>query len=79
MSEIFLDDILKLVGLQLGRRNVTANNRLLEDLNAESVDLLNLIVAIETKYGISIKESEIARLSTAQDVFKLVVKKKVEE
>jgi acyl carrier protein len=79
MSEIFLDDILKLVGLQLGKRNVTANNRLLEDLNAESVDLLNLIVAIETKYGISIKESEIARLSTAQDVFELVVKKKVEK
>jgi acyl carrier protein len=79
MSEIFLDDILKLVGLQLGKRNVTANNRLLEDLNAESVDLINLIVAIEAKYGIAIKESEIARVFTPQDLFELVVKKKVEE
>lgn len=77
MPEIFLDDILKLVGLQMGKRGVTANNRLIEDLNAESVDLINLIVAVEAKYGVAIKESEIARVFTPQDLFELVVKKKV--
>jgi acyl carrier protein len=79
MPEIRLDDILNLVGLQLGKRSVTANNRLLEDLNAESVDLINLIVAVEAKYNVAIKESEIARVFTPQDLFELVVKKKVEK
>jgi acyl carrier protein len=79
MPEISLDDILKLVGLQLGKRSVTATDRLVEDLNAESVDLMNLVVAIEAKYGVAIKESEIARIFTPQDLFELVLKKNVKK
>jgi acyl carrier protein len=41
--------------------------------------LINLIVAVEAKYGVAIKESEIARIFTPQDLFELVVKKKAGE
>ena len=77
MSTLTIEDINKLVGLQLGKRNVTATDRLVEDLGAESADVANLVAAVESKYGITVKESEIARIFTSQDLFELVMKKTV--
>ena len=39
MTEVTLEEIKKLVGLQLGTRNVGEHDRLLEDLSAESADV----------------------------------------
>jgi acyl carrier protein len=70
-----LEDINKLVSLQLGKRNVQANSRLVEDLGAESADVANLVATVEEKYGISIKEAEIARIFTPADLFDLIQKR----
>ncbi len=75
MAIVTLDEIKKLVGLQLGKRHVSNTDRLVEDLGAESADVANLVAAAESKYGITIKESELARIFTAQDLYELVVKK----
>ena len=75
MSVPTIEEIIKLVGLQLGKRSVTPTDRLVEDLGAESADVANLVAAVESKYGITVKESEIARIFTPQDLFELVVKK----
>ena len=75
MSVPTIEEITKLVGLQLGKRNVTPTDRLVEDLGAESADVANLVAAVESKYGITIKESEIARIFTPQDLFELILKK----
>ena len=72
MSTVSIDDIKKLVGMQLGKRNVKDTDRFVEDLGAESADIANLVAAAEEKYGVTIKESEIARLSTAEDLFTLI-------
>lgn len=74
MPPITRDEIHMLVELQLGKRNVRDNDRLVEDLGAESADVANLVAAAEEKYGIAIKESEIARIFTPQDLFELIVK-----
>jgi acyl carrier protein len=70
-----LEDIKKLVGLQLGKRNVQADSRLVEDLGAESADVANLVATVEEKYGVSIKEAEIARIFTPADLFDLIQKR----
>ena len=75
MTTITQDDIQKLVELQLGKRNVQVNDLLVEDLGAESADVANLVAAAEEKYGIAIKESEIARIFTPRDLFELVLKR----
>lgn len=75
MVDVKIDEINKLVGLHLGKRNVTARDRLMEDLNAESADVAIIIAVIEEKYGIVIKESEIATIYTSQDLFELVTRK----
>lgn len=73
MPEATLDDITKMVGLQLGIPTVNARDRLVEDLGAESADVANLVAAVEERYQVFIKESEIARILTAQDLFERVV------
>jgi len=74
MLSITQDEIRKLVELQLGKWDVQDNDRLVEDLGAESADVANLVAAAEEKYEIVIKESEIARIFTPQDLYELVVK-----
>jgi acyl carrier protein len=74
MPSITPNEIRKLIELQLGKRDVQDNDRLVEDLGAESADVANLVAAAEEKYGIAIKESEIVRIFTAWDLFNLVVK-----
>jgi acyl carrier protein len=72
MSAPTLDEIKVLVGLQLGSRNVKDTDRFVEDLGAESADVANLVAAVEEKYKIEIKESEIARIFTPVDLLNLI-------
>ena len=44
------------------------------DLGAESIDVLNIIVTLEQKYGVSIDESAMAGVSTVRDLYQLVLK-----
>jgi acyl carrier protein len=75
MVDVTMEDIKRLVGLQLGTRKVGEHDRFLEDLAAESADVANIIAAVEDKYKITIKESEIAKIFTPNDLTELVRKK----
>jgi len=75
MLTVSMDEIKKLVGMQLGKRNVNENNRFVEDLGAESADVANIVATVEENYGITIKEAEIARLFTPADLFALIQKR----
>ncbi len=72
MAYVSEDQIIKMVELQLGKGDVKNNDRLVEDLGAESADIANLVAAIEEKHNIVVKESEIARIFTSADLFSLV-------
>jgi acyl carrier protein len=72
MSAPSMDEIKKLVGLQLGVRNVKDTDRFVEDLGAESADVANLISSVEEKYRVEIKESEIALIFTPLDLLNLI-------
>ena len=77
MSDISIEDIKELVALQLGIRAVAEHDRLMEDLGAESADVANIVAAVEEKYHIVVKESEIAKIFTPTDLFELVRKRVV--
>ena len=74
MLPVTQDEVRKLVELQLGKRGVQDSDRLVEELGAESADIANLVAAAEDKYGIVVKESEIARIFTPADLFELIQK-----
>ncbi len=67
-----IDEIKRLVGMQLGIRDVRDDDRFLEDLDAESVDVMNIVVAVEEKFGVEIKESEIPGILSPIDLYTLV-------
>ena len=69
-----IEEIKALIGLQLGKSNIRETDRLVEDLGAESSDVANIVAVAEEKYGIIIKEGEIARILTAMDLYELVNK-----
>jgi acyl carrier protein len=71
---INLDDVGRTVSLVLGRRDVKADHRLIEDLGAESMDVLGVMVALEEKYGIAIDETAAAGVSTVRDLYEVVLK-----
>lgn len=67
-----LQDICRTVGLVLGRRDVAPASRLAEDLGAESADVLNIIVTVEEKYGVSIDDAEVPSVRTVGDLHHLL-------
>jgi acyl carrier protein len=69
---VTIKDIQILVGLQLGRRKVSGQDRLMEDLGAESADIVNIIATVEDKYRISLAEADISRVRTVRDLYDLI-------
>jgi acyl carrier protein len=67
-----LNEIKQLVSLQLGIREINDQDHFVEQLGAESVDVMNIIVAVEDKFEIEIKESEIPHLLTAEALHNLI-------
>ena len=69
---VTVEDVQTLVGVQLGKRKVSAGDRLMEDLGAESADLVNIIAAAEDKYRISFAEADISKIRTVNDIYELL-------
>jgi len=72
MTDVSMDEIKRLVSLQLGVREVYDDSLLAEDLSAESADVANIVAVLEEKYQIRVKETEIAKIQTPADLFELV-------
>ncbi len=72
---VSVEAIQELVGRQLGRRGVKPDDHLVADLGVESIDILNLVRAVEAKFQVSISDDEIAGLQTVRDLHAVVLKK----
>jgi acyl carrier protein len=66
------EDVLRAVRLQLGRPVARESDRLIEELGAESVDILNLVASLEQTYRIRVPEAQIAELRTVGDLHALL-------
>lgn len=69
---VTVEDIARIVAVQLGKRQVAASARFVEDLGAESVDIVNLVAAVEERYGVTIDESEVPEVETVEALSALV-------
>jgi acyl carrier protein len=68
MATIPIQDIAKLVGMLLGLDHVLPGDLIVEDLGAESADIVNIIVAVEDKYQIEIDESSLPDIKTVEEL-----------
>jgi acyl carrier protein len=73
------DDVLALVRehlaeeLEVDIEVIDAGTRFKEDLDADSLDLYELVMELEDRYGISVSEEQAARIKTVGDAVGFVV------
>jgi acyl carrier protein len=61
--------------LQVDPAKVTREARFGEDLDADSLDLVELVMALEEQFDITVDESELEGVETVEQAFKLVTSK----
>lgn len=68
------DDVKAIVVEQLGvdPKDVTEQSSFIEDLNADSLDLTELIMTLEEKFAFEISEEEAEKLRTVGDVINYI-------
>jgi acyl carrier protein len=75
MASVSVEVIQEIVGRQLGRRAVKADDELTADLGVESIDILNLVRVLEEKYRVAVSDDELAKLKTVRDLHTLIAGK----
>lgn len=61
--------------LQVAPEQVTPDARFADDLDADSLDLVELVMALEEKFDINVDESELEGVETIGQAFELVTSK----
>ncbi len=61
--------------LQVPAEKVTMEARFAEDLDADSLDLVELVMALEEAFGVTVDESELEDIETAGQAFDLISSK----
>ena len=59
--------------LELDVQRITVESRFKEDLDADSLDLYELVMELEDRYGVSVPEEDAARIKTVGDAVDFVV------
>jgi acyl carrier protein len=61
--------------LNIEEKNVSASSRFQEDLGADSLDIVELLMEIEEEFGVNISDEESERLKTVGDAVKYITAK----
>ena len=61
--------------LQVPAEKVTTEARFAEDLNADSLDLVELVMALEEAFDITVEETELEDIETVGQAFDLISSK----
>ena len=73
-----LEKVKELVASQLGNSEdeVTPDSSFIEDLGADSLDLVELIMSMEDEYGLEISDEDAEKIVTVKDAVKFITENK---
>lgn len=76
--EELLEQVKSVIVEQLGvdEEKVTENATFIEDLSADSLDVVELIMSLEEKFEIEIPDSDAEKITTVKDVIDYIVEHK---
>ena len=68
------DKVKELLSNQLGvkENKITMESRVLEDLGADSLDVVEMLMTLEDEFGIEVSEDEAVNLKTVADIVKII-------
>ena len=74
MSQTVMEKVAEMIAKQLkvDKSEVTADKRLLEDLKADSANVMVMILELESEFGIEVEDEVILSLKTVGDVVKYI-------
>ena len=58
--------------LNIPEENITMETRFIEDLKADSLDLVELVMDLEDKYGIEIPDEQLAEIKTVGEIVNFI-------
>ncbi len=69
-----LNDVCKIVGDQLNKKseNLSAQTSFKEDLNVDSLDVVEIVMALEEFFDVEIDDEEVLKFNTIGDVVKYI-------
>jgi len=75
--ELSQDKIKQIIADQLGvkKEEVTDNAKFVDDLGADSLDTVELVMALEEEFGIEIPDEDAEKLATVGDALKYIEEK----
>ena len=73
-----LDKIAQVLSEQLGvdKGQITESSKIVEDLGADSLDVVELLMNLEEEYGVTVSDEDAGSISTVGDIVKLIDSKK---
>ena len=68
------EKIASLIADQLGieTERITAESEIIKDLGADSLDLVEMLLALEEEFGITISDEQTETIKTVQDIVDLI-------
>lgn len=71
------EKIVSLLSEQLGidKEKITPDSDVVKDLGADSLDVVQMLMAMEEEYGITVSEDDAANLRTVSDIVAILEKK----
>ena len=68
------EEIRKTIAEQLNvpEENITLETRFVEDLKADSLDLVELVMDLEDRYGVEIPDEQLAEVRTVGQIIEIV-------
>ena len=58
--------------LNIPEENITMDSRFIEDLKADSLDLVELVMDLEDRYGIEIPDEQLAEIKTVGEIVEFI-------
>ena len=71
------EEIRKAIAQQLNipEEKITENSRLIDDLKADSLDVVELVMGLEERYGIEIPDEDLPSIKTVGDIIRYIESK----
>jgi acyl carrier protein len=73
-----LEKVKKMVAAQLGKseEEISPESSFIEDLGADSLDLVELIMSMEDEFGLEISDEDAESIVTVQDAINFITERK---